>query len=283
MKPVWSANVAIGAGNDRKAAVLERLDIPALLRELFPVVEVERGDQVKVNCCFHGDDTPSLSVNTAKGLFNCFGCPAEGNFFDLYMQVKGCDFKAALNDLEARAGILCKAPTPAAAPTIKPRRVATFTYTDENGKRLYIKERWEPARDGKRSKEFFFSHFDKQGKKQPGYKGLHVLYRLPEIVKADQVFILEGEKKADLLSTWGLAATCLDTGAESKWKANYTQYFTGKNVVIVPDQDQAGEAYLQTVARALQGVALSVRVLRLPGLNEKQDVIDWAQQHEAIL
>jgi putative DNA primase/helicase len=274
-------------GNDRKTAILERLDIAAVVRELFPVVEVERGDQVKVNCPFHSDDTPSLSVNTAKGLFNCFGCPAEGNFFDLYMQVQGCDFKTALHNLEGRAGITTGTSRPsttstktAAAPKVKPRKVDTFTYTDDQGRRLYIKERWEPARDGKRPKEFFFNHFDKQGKKQLGYKGLHVLYRLHEIIKADQVFILEGEGKVNLLFSWGLAATCLDTGAESKWKASYTPHLVGKDIVIVPDNDKAGEGYLHTVARALHGVARSVRVLRLPGLIEKQDVIDWARLQE---
>jgi DNA primase len=55
-------------GNARKTAVLERLNFAAVISELFPVIEVERGDQVKVNCCFHEDITPSLSINTAMGL-----------------------------------------------------------------------------------------------------------------------------------------------------------------------------------------------------------------------
>lgn len=277
-------------GNDRKQAVIDAGIIPSVVRELFTVIEVETGDQIKVNCCFHADDTPSLSINTAKGLFNCFGCPAEGNFFDLYMKVRGCDFKTALHDLETRAGITTgtRAATgrpsttsaKSAAPLVKPRKIATFFYTDTTGKKRYGKERWEPARDGKRSKEFFFFSFDNQGARQKGFKGEHLLYRLHEIVKADQVFIFEGEAKADLAATWGLAATCLDTGAESKWRASYTPHLAGKDVVIVPDNDKAGEEYLQRIARALHGVALSVRVLRLPGLIEKQDVIDWARLQE---
>lgn len=260
--------------NDRKASILEQLDVAAVVRDLFPTMQAAGNEQVLVCCPFHDDATASMSVNTTLGLFKCHACPAAGNLFDLYMKVSGCDFKTALHDLEGRAGIRTAA-------KVKPRKVDTFIYTDEHGKRLYIKERWEPARDGKRSKEFFFNHFDKQGKKQMGYKGPHVLYRLHEIVKAEQIFILEGEKKADLLSSWGLAATCLDTGAESKWKVGYTPYLAGKDVVIVPDNDEAGEGYLQTIARALHGVARSVLVLRLPGLPQKGDVLDWKKIQEA--
>lgn len=285
-------------GNNRKQAVIDAGVFPDVIRDLFPTMQTTGKEQALVNCPFHQDESPSLSVNLPAGLFNCHACGAKGNGFDLFMKARGCDFKTALHDLEARAGITTGtsavtgrpstiSPKPAAgspatttAPPVKPRRVATFLYTDATGKKLYGKERWEPARDGKRSKEFFFFHFDKTGTRQKGFKGEHLLYRLHEIVKADQVFILEGEMKADLLSSWGLAASCLDTGAESKWRDSYTPHLAGKDVVIVPDNDKAGEKYLQKIARALHGVARSVRVLRLPCLIEKQDVIDWARLQE---
>lgn len=279
-------------GNNRKQTIIDAGIFPAVMRELFPNMQPTGKDQALVSCPFHQDESPSLSVNLSAGLFHCFACGAKGNGFDLFMKVRGCDFKTALHDLESRAGITTgrpstTSPKPAAgspatttAPPVKPRRVATFFYTDATGKKRYGKERWEPARDGKRSKEFFFFHFDKAGTRQKGFKGEHLLYRLHEIVKADQVFVFEGEGKANLAASWGLAATCLDTGAESKWRDSYTPHLAGKDVVIVPDNDKAGEEYLQKIARALHGVARSVRVLRLPGLIEKQDVIDWARLQE---
>jgi len=33
-------------------------------------------------CPFHNDSNPSLSLNDEKGLFNCFGCSAQGNIID---------------------------------------------------------------------------------------------------------------------------------------------------------------------------------------------------------
>jgi len=45
--------------------------------------------QVKIHCPFHDDHTPSCSINLEKGIFNCFGCPAEGNVFDFIAEMEG--------------------------------------------------------------------------------------------------------------------------------------------------------------------------------------------------
>lgn len=274
---------------DRKTALLDRLGpsgIAAAVLDLFPEYTPVGREQALVRCCYHTEETPSLSVQLSTGLHNCKACSGKGDLFNLVMQVRGCDFKAALDYLESRAGIVTTTARPSTttskstAPKVKTRKVATFTYTDAEGRELYQKERHEPARDGIRSKEFFFSHKDKKGNRQKGYQGEHVPYRLHEVVKApldSVVFFVEGEGKADLLASWGLVATCLDTGAESKWKPAYTPYFKGRPIVIVPDNDKAGEGYCATVAKALFEAAASVKVLRLPGLPEKGDVLDWIE------
>lgn len=272
---------------DRKAAILDRLgpsSISAAVLDLFPEYTPVGREQALVRCCYHAEQTPSLSVQLSTGLHNCKACGAKGDLFDLVMQVRGCDFKGALDYLESRAGIVTTTARPsnttskATGPNVKTRRVATFIYTDAEGRGLYQKERHEPARDGIRSKEFFFSSWDKRGNRQKGYKGEHVPYRLNEVAQAppeEVVFFVEGEGKADLLASWGLVATCLDTGAESKWKAAYTPHFKGRHVVIIPDNDKPGEGYCATVAKALLEAAASVKVLRLPDLPEKGDVLDW--------
>lgn len=40
-----------------------------------------------------------------------------------------------------------------------------------------------------------------------------VLYNLPALLKAGDVFVVEGEKDADLLASWNLAATCNSGGS----------------------------------------------------------------------
>ena len=47
-------------------------------------------------------------------------------------------------------------------------------------------------------------------------------------------------------------------------------------MVVLPDNDPAGRGHVNTVAATLQDVAASVRVLELPGLEPKGDIVDWA-------
>jgi DNA primase len=105
-----------------------------------------------------------------------------------------------------------------------------------------------------------------------------VLYRLPELLEAvsaeKTVCILEGEKAADALAAIGVRATCSPHGA-GKWRDGYAKHFAGADVVILPDNDAAGEIHQAMVAKSLTGVAGRVRVLRLAGLPDGGDVYDW--------
>jgi hypothetical protein len=105
-----------------------------------------------------------------------------------------------------------------------------------------------------------------------------VLYRLPELVEAvaheKPVFIVEGEKDVEMLRHHGIAATTNLGGAE-KWRPEYNKHLRGADVVIVPDNDEGGRRHARAVAGSLQGTAVRIRVIELPGLPEKGDVSDW--------
>jgi putative DNA primase/helicase len=60
-----------------------------------------------------------------------------------------------------------------------------------------------------------------------------------------------------------------------KWRTEYSESLRGRTVVILPDNDEAGQHHAATVAAALLGVAASVRIVELPGLADKGDVTDW--------
>jgi len=60
-------------------------------------------------CPFHQEKTPSFSVNETEGFFYCFGCQAGGDVLDFYQRINGLDFKDALEQLAAEAGIELKA------------------------------------------------------------------------------------------------------------------------------------------------------------------------------
>lgn len=282
---------------DRKARVMQGLNVAGVVSDLFTRQTPAGAGQVLVNCPVHDDKTASCSVNTGSGLWNCKACGAAGNVFDLYMAARGCDFKAALQDLEARAGIshqttkntTAAPPPPAPKKDNKPKRqqkqkakpgkvVAVYRYFDVDGVFQYGKERIEPGRDGKK-KEFAFFHLAKDDTRRAGRGSspplLYGLHRLATATEYDAVFVVEGEGKADALTAWGLVAVCTDSGAAGRWPENFNHLFTGRRVVILPDNDAPGEKYAARVAAALADVAASVELLRLPGLPEKGDLIDW--------
>ena len=154
-----------------------------------------------------------------------------------------------------------------AAVSVKKKVEATYRYTDEHGKLLFEVVRFKP-------KDFRQRRPDGNGGWVWNLRGVRrVLYRLPEVVKAEQVFVVEGERDADMLASWGVAATTNPAGA-GQWKPEYSEFLRGKRVVIIPDADEAGRRHGLDVASSLLGVAAEVRIVELPGA---KDVSEWAE------
>lgn len=152
------------------------------------------------------------------------------------------------------------------------RPVAEYPYLDEGGNLLFEVVRFEP-------KDFRPRQPDGRGGHTWKLKGVrHVPYRLPEILEAmgreQTVFIVEGEKDADALHALNIPATC-NSGGPGRWWPELAEHFHGADVVIIPDNDDAGREHADKVARALSPVAQRVRVLPLEGLPRKGDISDW--------
>ncbi|MDD3312039.1 DNA primase [Pseudodesulfovibrio sp.] len=83
-------------------------------------------------CPFHQETKPSMSVNDEEGFFYCFGCQASGDVIDFYGRINGLDFREALEQLAAEAGIELGnvAPDPQAAER-KARKNLLMTMHDE--------------------------------------------------------------------------------------------------------------------------------------------------------
>jgi putative DNA primase/helicase len=208
------------------------------------------GGELRGRCPFHEDHTPSWTGSQRTGLWRCFGCGAQGN---------AQQFAERLGEQRVSEGS-----TPRPARSI----VAVYPYYDEQKNLLYEVVRFEP-------KDFCQRRPDINGQWRWNLNGTRrVLYRRPQLPMADTVFLVEGEKDADRLWSLGLPATTNPQGA-GKWRQEYSQALAGKRVVILPDNDEAGEQHAVRVAHSLLPVATAVKIVRLPELAQKDDVSDW--------
>ncbi len=152
--------------------------------------------------------------------------------------------------------------------------IASYPYLDEAGELLFVVERRE-------DKGFIQKRPDGNGGWDWNLNGTRrVPYRLPKVIEATEVgrpvFIVEGEKDVHALEELGLTATC-NPGGAGKWHPEWCAYFDGAPVYVLPDNDEPGRAHARAVAASLLWVAEPVKVIELPGLEDKGDVSDWLE------
>lgn len=230
-----------------------------------------------------GSNPDSVHVDDEKNLWHDFGAanPAEsgGSVIDLCAIVEcGGDCQMAVQKLGDRYNIT---PFAQKRKVIKTRsqmllsegytRTATYDYTDENGTVVYSVDRYE--KEGAK-KEFV--------QRTPEHEGLdedtpHLLYNLPAVVKAREVYVVEGEKDCETLRSFGIVATSNSGGGSNKWDNDQNHWFAGKDVVVICDNDPVGQQHGTTVNSILKGIARSVKVITLSKL-PKGDVTDWVQK-----
>jgi len=222
----------------------------------------------------NGDKNPSLSVTDGEDgniLFKCHG---------------GCDQQSVFSTIKDM-GLLPQLPDrPEYLSNVRPIMPAIpileseWVYTDENEIPLFVKQRYKT--------------FDAKGKT---YKTLRIMadgsrvgklgdcrivpYRLPELQQAvtngKVVYIAEGEKAVDALCSLGVTATTSHAGAGG-WNPDLNQYFSGANVVVVPDNDIAGWSYATKIVESLLPVVKSIRVTDLGLETPKADAYEFVHQ-----
>jgi hypothetical protein len=268
------------------AQIKETIVFDQLLTEYFPESKSSHGMAL---CPFHDDTSPSLKVKEDVG-FCHGGCSGNGkptayDVFSLYMKRHGCDFKTAKKALAERAGIDLKLSS-SGRRAGKKKVIATYNYHGLDETLLFQVRKYDvpPGSKGR-----FSQHRpDGQGDWFNNLEGVQpVLFGLPYLVNAQEIWIAEGEKDAVALSFLGLDSTTAPMGA-GKWDrvcvdGKPPAVLEGKCIVICRDNDGpkqkfAGQRHAETIAKSLHGVASSVKILDLtkiwPDLPEKGDVSD---------
>ncbi len=219
----------------------------------------------------NGDKNPSLSISDGedgKPLFKCHGGCEQHDVFEAIKNF------GLLPDLE---------PRPEPLSQLKPLQTTLeqeWHYTDEDGVTQFIKQRYKT--NDHKGKTYKLLKVDNEGRRHATMLGANIVpYNLPALEEARElnkvVFLTEGEKAADALTSIGMTATTTHAGAGS-FPEDAIQYFVNLNIVIVPDCDKVGWEYAKKATKAIKTIAKSIRTLDLE-LELKEDAFEYVHKY----
>jgi hypothetical protein len=226
----------------------------------------KNGAHVRLLCPAHDDHHPSLDVGAGPDGKALVKCRSQSCSYEQILAALGLDPDDAGDDWTPRG--------PA---------IARYPYVDELGNLLY-----EVCRTT--DKQFPIRRPDSSSKSGWRWKlgsTRLVLYRLPEVLAAAAageraIWIVEGEKHADLLHRRGRIATTAPMGA-GKWnQPAYADTIAGAaRVIVLADDDTPGRKHAEQVARSLHGRVGELKVVELFTRGEsKRDVVDFYNDAE---
>ena len=208
----------------------------------------QHGGYWMARCPAHEDSRASLSVGRGDRQPVVLNCKA------------GCDTAAVLDAIGLTAADISAPREQADMGSFRGDPIiATYDYADEHGRVLYQVCRTTTKQFPQR----------RPGSARWGIGNVRrVPYRLPQLIEAVQagrtIYVTEGEKDVHAVERAGGAATCNPggTGNTRLWAdAQFTEPFTGADVIIVADRDDGGRRHAATVADHLGRVARSVIVV----------------------
>ena len=218
----------------------------------------------------NGDKNPSLSIDIndqGVPLFHCHGgCSQE----DVFQTIRS---RNLLPELMER-------PDPLANIKPIPRNVLEqeWQYQDEDRQTVFVKQRYKVGEAGKTYRLY---KVDADGRRHSSLGDARIVpYNLPQLLDAKtagrNIFLVEGEKAADAITSIGMIATTAHTGAGS-WPEAITEYFAGAQVIILPDNDVPGWQYAHKAAAAILPIAKSVKVVDLGLQGQGDDAYEFIE------
>jgi Protein of unknown function (DUF3987)/CHC2 zinc finger len=259
-----------------------------------PHLNQRQGGEWRGICPIHHGKNDNFAVEPDTGRWFCHStCGRGGDILELEAVLTGGDFPTRKGEVFRlvgrigteyrhngtrtngnRAGTVTSKPSKPTRTAGDWREIARYPYVDRDGNLLFEAVRYLKPDGDKGFKQV-----------RPGGKGdtvwnldgvARVPYRLPNVLKAEVVYLPEGEKDVHTLEGWGLVASCNPGGSGGgALYAEWKEYFRDRHIVILPDNDDPGRKHAAAVASALISAAASVRIVELPDLPAKGDVTDW--------
>ncbi|MBP6218860.1 MAG: hypothetical protein KA436_09755 [Oligoflexales bacterium] len=227
-------------------------------------------NQINVRECLFCHDTKSkidnlykLYISKDNGAYFCHRCGSKGSFSSLYTKILGFNSSLAQrHEVKSHFKITKR-----------------YLYMDDNGREHLRITRLENPQG---QKKFFQEFHDGKIFKLGGARRQVQPYRFSIWKNHPKIYLVEGEKCVEAISDLNhpeVDATTTPGGCKN-WKQEYANFFTGKVVGILPDNDEPGHQYAQAAFIDIQRVARFVYIVDLPGLDEGEDIFDWIMKNK---
>lgn len=242
-------------------------------------------------CPLHDDrKTKSFRLyGTADDLkFKCFGCGKQGDGLEFIQKIEGCGFEDAVKKAENIIGL--NGNSKQKKTLLTPKQIQGLTldggykfsrvHTYKKGAPEYKKAIYKNNAGDKQGR--FFTLINKVKNLYIwGRQSSPVLYN-GELLEGKKVegliFACESEQDAENLVKLGLVA--VSSGGANSWRDEFSNLLQGREIIIPPHNDIAGKKFAETVAKSLQGEAISIKILdaEIFGNFRGADVSDWIAQ-----
>ncbi len=249
----------------------------------------QQGSKYIALCPAHDDHNPSLGIREGDDGIVLVYCYAGCDIKDI---VKAAGLR--MNDLflDPIAPLTSNRSRPS-PPRLKPatpkqrKRVATmrlpkydtdpimtYEYRATDGALVRVKARYITP-DGKKDFRWFSPAGDDGWYTDKDEAAPETLYGAEHLVTqpAADILLTESEKDKDALEKLELLAVA--AGGADNWHPAMADQLAGCDVAILTHNDESGRTFARQAAADLVRVGSIVRDVRLPGLPEKGDVVDW--------
>ncbi len=267
-----------------------KTDKLSLMAELEKAGAKFRGNEC--TCPYHDDQHPSAGVFENKmgtWVFKCqaAGCLTKGDYFDIKAKNEGKNLAQIFAE-SAPAPIHIPPPKVVyptiedAAQAISEQVQATYKYTNPNTKEIDLVIFRIMTSGGKTFRQLspVYKGWSFQGAPKPW-----PLYGRPRLAAAKTIVVVEGEAKVQCLYQWGRIIACSSPGGASNAGSADWSALAGKNIILWPDNDEAGRKYMAQVQSILQHLKPAPKIKLLEPeeleLGPKEDVVDLVKQYQA--
>lgn len=262
---------------DVKEAI--RFDRQALLNELIVHGAVVKGLAIK--CPFHEDKNPSAGVFCGEDKvwrYKCHGCGFTGDIYDVRAKATG---KNVADVLKAASDPGRPAPHvyrnfEEIFQTLPGQVEHIYYYTHPQSNKVELAVIRYIGQDEK--KKFAQVMPSSGGWIKQAPPAPRPLYRRKEIIQAETVVVVEGEKCVNALNEYGIAATTSSGGSSCAGHSSWS-ILAGKRIILWPDNDEVGIAYMKQVKAILEKLEPQPSISWLDPaslmMEEKEDAADF--------